>query len=320
MSGDSNARPRLTSAPPMKTNGNEKPIRVLVTGRQGQVVTSLLERGLLHEDIEIVSIGRPVLDLSATESIAAAIIAVRPDAIVSAAAYTAVDRAETERDLARRINGAAPGAIGLAAKTLGVPVVHLSTDYVFDGSKQSPYLESDPVAPLGVYGRSKLEGEHALVAATDNHAILRTAWVYSPFGGNFLKTMLRVAATRDTLNVVDDQIGNPTSALDIADAVIAIVRNLVSDPDPEMRGIFHMAGRGQASWADFADHILATSAALGGPSAVVARIPTSDYPTPAKRPANSQLDCSKLEKVHAVRLPEWRSSTVQILQRSLYHA
>jgi dTDP-4-dehydrorhamnose reductase len=231
--------------------------------------------------------------------------------------YTAVDLAETESELVWQINGTAPGAIGAAAHMLGVPVVHLSTDYVFDGSKQSPYLETDPVAPLGVYGSSKLAGEYALAAATDNHAILRTAWVYSPFGKNFLKAMLRVAATCDTLSVVDDQIGNPTCALDIADGVIAIVRNLVNDPDPKMRGIFHMAGRGRASWADFAEHIFATSAALGGPSAMVARVSTSDYLTAAKRPSNSQLDCSKLEEVHFLSLPSWQNTTLQLLKRLL---
>jgi dTDP-4-dehydrorhamnose reductase len=289
--------------------------RMVVTGREGQVVLSLLERGATDERFEVIALGRPELDLSAPETIEAALREARPDVIVSAAAYTAVDQAESDEEAATVINGMAAGKIAEAAAALGVPVIHISTDYVFDGSKAAPYVESDPVAPIGAYGRSKLAGENAVTAATPNHAILRTAWVYSPFGKNFLKTMLKLAETRDSLNVVDDQIGNPTSALDIADAVLTIAANLIDSDDPALRGTFHMTGAGEASWADFAIEIFARSAGMGGPSAEVGRIPSSAYPTPAKRPANSRLDCSLLEARHGTRLPDWKQSTSIIVER-----
>lgn len=293
------------------------PIRMVVTGREGQVVTSLRERGLLHSDLEIIAVGRPMLDLADPTAVSRVLCALKPDVIVSAAAYTAVDLAETETETARLINGLAPGAIGEAAALLNVPVVHLSTDYVFDGEKPSPYLETDPVNPLGAYGRSKREGEVRLGAATGNHVILRTAWIYSPFGRNFVKTMLHAAGSRDSLSVVDDQIGNPTSALDIADAVIAVSRNLLAGDDRSKRGIFHLTGTGDASWADLALHIFDISRSLGGPSAEVTRISTRDYPTPARRPANSRLDCQWLADVHGIRLPDWRSAVAGVVSRCL---
>lgn len=289
--------------------------RMVVTGREGQVVLSLLERGAQDERFEVIALGRPELDLSAPETIEATLRKAQPDVIVSAAAYTAVDQAESDEEAATVINGAAADRIAQAAAALGVPVIHLSTDYVFDGSKTAAYVETDPVAPIGAYGRSKLAGEQAVAAATPNHAILRTAWVYSPFGKNFLKTMLKLAETRDSLNVVDDQIGNPTSALDIADVVLTVAANLLESNDPALRGIFHMTGSGEASWADFAIEIFARSADAGGPTAEVGRIPSSAYPTPAKRPANSRLDCSLLEARHGTRLPDWKQSTSIIVER-----
>ncbi len=289
--------------------------RMIVTGREGQVVLSLLERGAEDGRFEVIALGRPQLDLSAPETIEAALHQARPDVIVSAAAYTAVDQAESDEDAATVINGVAAGKIAEAAAQLGVPVIHLSTDYVFDGSKDAAYVESDPVGPIGAYGRSKLAGEQAVATATSNHAILRTAWVYSPFGKNFLKTMLKLAETRDSLNVVDDQVGNPTSALDIADAVLAVAANLLESDDPALRGTFHMTGTGEASWADFAIEIFARSADMGGPTVEVGRIPSSAYPTPAKRPANSRLDCSLLEARHGTRFPDWKQSTSIIVER-----
>ncbi len=294
-------------------NGLRK--RMVVTGREGQVVTSLIERAALDSRFEVVAVGRPDFDLSNPGTIDAEIRATKPDVIVSAAAYTAVDQAETDEEAATVVNGTAAGAIAKTAASLGIPVVHISTDYVFDGSKMSPYVESDPVAPIGAYGRSKFAGELAVTEATANHAILRTAWVYSPFGNNFLKTMLRLAETRDSLKVVDDQIGNPTSALDIADAILVVAANLLNSGDPSLRGIFHMTGSGEGSWADFATEIFASSARCSGPSAAVGRIPSSAYPTPAKRPANSRLDCGLLEARHGVRLPDWKQSTVNTVER-----
>jgi dTDP-4-dehydrorhamnose reductase len=291
--------------------------RYLVTGQEGQVVRSLVERASRHQDIEVLPLGRPALDLARIDTIEAAILSAKPDVIVSAAAYTAVDQAETDEANAFAINAAAVGEIGRVAKALGIRVVHLSTDYVFDGEKSSAYVETDPVNPLGVYGRSKLEGERLLAASGVDYAILRTAWVYSPYGKNFLRTMLRVAETRDDLNVVADQIGNPTSALDIADAVFKVGDNLLASNDARLRGVFHMTGSGDASWAEFASEIFAASGKGGGSTANVHPITTAEYPTPAKRPQNSRLNCSKLAAEHGVSMPDWQSSTLEVVRRLL---
>jgi len=290
-------------------------MRIAVTGREGQVVRSLIERapGLGHE---IVPIGRPGLDLTAeADSIRKALADASPDAIVSAAAYTAVDRAESERDLAFAVNERGARAVAEAANDLDVPLIHLSTDYVFDGSKTTPYVETDATEPAGIYGASKLAGERAVLAAHANSVILRTAWVYSPFGENFAKTMLRLAGDREEVSVVADQQGNPTSALDIADGVLRVVANLAGSDSSDQRGIFHMTAAGEGTWADFAEVIFSASAAAGGPSARVRRISTDDYPTPAKRPANSRLDCSKLQSAHGIRLPNWRASASMVVGR-----
>lgn len=283
-------------------------MRIAVTGKAGQVVTSLIERGVAAGH-EILALGRPELDLVDPASIARALEAAAPDAIVSAAAYTAVDKAESESELVHAVNGAGAGAVAQAARALGVPLVHVSTDYVFDGALDRPYLEGDPTGPTSVYGASKLAGEQAVLAAHgDNSAVLRVAWVYSPSGSNFVKTMIHLAADRDEVSVVADQLGNPTSALDIADGIIRVATNLQSNSDAELRGVFHMTASGEASWADFAEAIFAASVARAGPSARVKRITTADYPTPATRPANSRLDCCRIAKAHGVALPDWRGS------------
>jgi dTDP-4-dehydrorhamnose reductase len=264
----------------------------------------------------VIALGRPQLDLAGDpEAIGAALEAARPEAIVSAAAYTAVDRAELEPEVAVAVNVAGAAAVARAANTLGVPLVHLSTDYVFDGKKAEPYVESDPTHPTGVYGETKLAGELAVLSAYENVAILRTAWVYSPFGANFVKTMLSLAAEREEVRVVADQRGNPTSALDLADAIMAVSANLIGSNSASLRGIFHTAASGEASWAEFAETIFAASCAAGGPCARVCHIATSDFPTPARRPANSRLNCSKLAELHAIRLPDWRTSTAKVVER-----
>jgi dTDP-4-dehydrorhamnose reductase len=196
-------------------------------------------------------------------------------------------------------------------------LIHLSTDYVFDGSNDKPYAEEDETGPTNIYGASKLAGEKAVMTEHDDVAVLRTAWVYSPFGSNFVKTMLRVASERDEVRVVADQHGNPTSALDIADGILAVASNLIASADPSQRGIFHMSASGEASWAEVAEQVFAASAEAGGPNAKVTPIATSEYVTPARRPANSRLDCSKLAQVHGIRLPEWRPSTRQVVARLL---
>jgi dTDP-4-dehydrorhamnose reductase len=288
-------------------------MRVLVTGKTGQIVTALLERA---GDTNILPVGRPELDLAHAEGAGAMLAAMEPDVIVSAAAYTSVDKAETEPELAQTVNGEAPGHLATVAADLGIPIIHISTDYVFDGQKTRPYVENDATRPWGAYGRSKLAGERAVIARTANHVILRTAWVYSPFGSNFLKTMLRLATDHPEVRVVRDQLGSPTSALDIADAVLAIGRNLVNMPDEAaLRGTFHLTAGGEASWADFACAIMTVSGEMGGPNASVTAIDTVDYPTPARRPANSRLSSAKLAEVHGVELPVWQASLPEVVAR-----
>ena len=292
-------------------------MRIAVTGTTGQVVTSLLERGALLGH-KVIALGRPELDLVQPESVAKPIRDAAPDLVVSAAAYTAVDKAESEGDIAHAVNGAGASAVAAVARELGVPVVHLSTDYVFDGALYRPYRETDPTGPTGAYGASKLAGETAVLAEhPDNSAVLRVAWVYSPFGENFVRTMLRLASSRDELGVVADQVGNPTSALDIADGILAVGANLVASPDPEQRGVFHMTAQGEASWAQFAEAIFAASASEGGPAAKVRHITTSEYPTPAARPANSRLECATIARIHGVSLPDWRESLPGVVARLL---
>jgi dTDP-4-dehydrorhamnose reductase len=290
-------------------------MRVVVTGREGQVVQSLIERGTAS-GIEVVAIGQPELDLAGSaDLIVAAVKSARPDVIVSAAAYTLVDRAEAEPELAFAVNEHGSRAVARAARELSVPIIHLSTDYVFDGTSGRPYTETDPTGPNGVYGASKLAGENAVLAEHGDSAVLRSAWVYSPFGSNFVKTMLRLAGDREEVSVVADQRGNPTSALDIADGVLAVAANLRTGADAAHRGLFHMTGAGEASWAEFAEAIFACSAASGGPAARVKHITTADYSTPAKRPANSRLNSDKLAHTHGVRLPDWRQSLKDVVTR-----
>ncbi|MBD8555132.1 dTDP-4-dehydrorhamnose reductase [Rhizobium sp. CFBP 8762] len=292
-------------------------LRYLVTGLEGQVVRSLIEQCSRPEYnlIELIPVGRPVLDLEQLDTIKSTVDDIKPDLIISAAAYTAVDQAESNEETARRVNALGPRALAESATSRNIPIVHLSTDYVFDGTKSAPYVESDPVGPVSAYGRTKLEGERYLLETTHNVVILRTAWVYSPFGKNFAKTMLRVGETCDALNIVADQIGNPTSALDIADGVLKVACNLIESSAPHLRGVFHMSGQGDASWADFAAEIFRISAANGGPTAGVGHISTVDYPTPAKRPANSRLNSGALRTTHGVQLPPWQDSTQNMIKR-----
>lgn len=286
-------------------------MRLAVTGKNGQVVSAL--QALAGPGLEIVALGRPELDLARPDTVFKALREAKPDVVVSAAAYTAVDKAESEPDIAFAVNRDGAKAVARAANDIGVPVIHISTDYVFDGTKTTAYVENDPTGPASVYGRSKLEGEHAVSENTENYAILRTAWVYSEYGSNFVKTMLRLSESRDEVNVVADQFGCPTSANDIAIAIVSIARKLATDPAPHLRGVFHMSGTGETNWAGFAKQIFAFSAKNGGKSIVVNDITTAQYPTPARRPANSRLDCCKLEEVYGIRLPEWQISTRAVM-------
>lgn len=227
---------------------------------------------------------------------------------INAAAYTAVDRAESKADLAMRVNGEGAGYVAEAAAVMGAPLLHLSTDYVFDGSLQRPYREDDPTGPTCAYGRSKLAGEQRVARICPNSMILRTAWIYSPFGVNFLRTMLRLNQTRDEVGIVADQLGNLTSALDIAHALPVIARRIRDDSSRTLRGLFHMTGSGEATWGDFAEAIFDEAHARGRRLTHVKRIATADYPTPARRPANSRLENEKLRIAYGVALPRWQTS------------
>lgn len=289
-------------------------MRIAVIGKSGQLARSLAER-VQGRDFELVFLGRPELDLEGSETIADAVMTSSPDLVINAAAYTAVDQAEDEPERAALINAIAPGALAQAAHQAGAGFIHVSTDYVYDGSGDRPYVETDPVSPLGVYGRTKLEGEKRALDANPRSVVLRTAWVYSPFGKNFVRTMLDLAQTRDRLTVVADQIGSPTSALDLADAALTIAARWRRDPDCGAGEICHVAGSGETSWCGLAAHALAKSGECGGPSAEVAPIRTSDWPTKAVRPANSRLDCSKFERIFGWRAPDWRQSVDAVVAR-----
>lgn len=282
-------------------------MKILVTGRDGQLARSLMERG---KGRDIVALGRPDLDLEVEGSARVAILAARPDIVINAAAYTNVDQAENEPARAMRINGEAAGEVAAAAREIGACVIQISTDYVFDGMSSEPYDEDAPTGPIGVYGRSKLLGEERVRAANPDHAIVRTAWVYSPFGRNFVKTMMGLAETRDVLNVVADQHGNPTSALDLADGLLALV-----DSEKISGRTYHLAGTGRASWYDLAEHVFAECARLGLPSAHATPVGTADYPTRAVRPANSMLDCTRFQTETGLRMPDWTRSVAETIVR-----
>lgn len=294
---------------------NGSRLRLAVTGLRGQVVSALIERA--PKNVEIIALGRPQLELERREAVLTSLRHAGCDAIINAAAYTQVDRAESEPECAMKVNGEGAGNVAEAAATLNVPLLHLSTDYVFDGRLSRPYREADETNPTSVYGRSKLAGEEIIRQTHHNHVILRTAWVYSPFGANFLKTMLRLGAEREEVGVVMDQIGNPTNALDIADTLIQIAKSLKEDPSSDLRGVFHLTGEGDASWADMAEEIFQTAEAYGRKRVGVRRITTQEYPTAAKRPKNSRLDNAKLENVYHIKRPEWRVSLAACVERFL---
>jgi dTDP-4-dehydrorhamnose reductase len=290
-------------------------MKIVVTGREGQVVQSLLEKAAERPDLEVIALGRPELNLADPETIRKAIVNAKPDVVVSAAAYTAVDQAEDEPEIALAVNAAGAAAVAEAAKACGAPVIHLSTDYVFAGDSDRPYVETDPTGPRSVYGSSKLEGERLVARANPQHIILRTAWVYSPFGKNFVKTMLRLAETRDGLSVVSDQWGNPTSALDIAEAVIRVADHLAAKPDFAGYGVYHLVGTGDINWSGFARGIFAENTKHGGPTAEVTDIATADYPTKAARPANSRLSTEKFSTTFGWSMPHWQASLADVVAR-----
>ena len=276
---------------------------LLVFGRSGQVATELARLAP-----EARFLGRDRADLTDAAACAAAIRESGCDMVINAAAHTAVDRAESEPELAHAVNALAPAAMAAAAADLGLPFVHISTDYVFDGSGERPWVETDPTGPLGVYGASKLAGEQGIAGAGGQWAVLRTSWVFSAHGANFVKTMLRLGAERDELRVVADQHGGPTPAADIARACLTMARAMRNDA--ALGGIYHFAGAPDATWAGFAREIMRQA----GLACRVTDIATSDYPTPARRPANSRLDCAAILRDFGIMRPDWRAGLAQVLQ------
>lgn len=274
---------------------------ILVFGHSGQVATEL------RRQADVIALSRSDADLSDPASCAAAIKRVSPNVVINAAAYTAVDKAEEEEALATLINGDAPGAMAEITAVQGIPFLHVSTDYVFDGSGDAPWRPTDSTGPLGAYGRSKQVGEAAIAAAGGQSAILRTSWVFSAHGNNFMKTMLRLGAERDALSIVADQVGGPTPASAIAAALLRMAEQMQTDP--AKGGVHHFSGAPDVSWAAFATEIFDQA----GLSVAVSPIATADYPTPAKRPGNSRLDCSELKNQFGIDQPDWRKGVAEVL-------
>jgi dTDP-4-dehydrorhamnose reductase len=281
---------------------------LLVFGAGGQVGRELMALAATR-GVPAVGITRAEADISDPAAVGALVSAHRPSLIVNAAAYTAVDKAESEPENAAIGNVDGPGTLADAAAQAGVAILHISTDYVFDGTKTGAYDERDPIAPLGVYGQTKADGEARVRAATARHVILRTAWVYGTYGNNFLKTMLRLAAERDQLRVVGDQYGCPTSTRDIAEAILAVHATLSKGDD--VHGTYHFAGTGDTSWHGFADAVVQAQALQTGKRPPVAAIATSDYPTPAKRPANSRLDSTLFATTFGYRALPWQARVTE---------
>ena len=280
-------------------------MRILAFGHSGQVATEL--RALDGAGVQIIALDRAAADLTDPATCAAAIDAHAPDAVINAAAYTAVDKAESDRATADLINAQAPAAMARACAARDIPFVSISTDYVFSGAGTVPWHPHDPTAPQGVYGATKRDGEVAIEAAGGRYAVLRTSWVVSAHGNNFVKTMLRLGAEHDALTIVADQIGGPTGAAEIARACVTIVQTLISEP--EKSGIYHFSGAPDTSWADFARTIFDQV----GITCTVTDIPSTDYPTPAKRPLNSRMDCGTTHTAFGITRPDWRESLTQII-------
>jgi dTDP-4-dehydrorhamnose reductase len=291
-------------------------VKILVTGRFGQVSSALFHRCSKRADLELFMVGRPELELSEPKNVAKIIAGYEPDIVVSAAAWTAVDMAEDSPVMAMRANSDSAREVARGAAMAGAPVIHLSTDYVYDGTKSTAWTEDDPTNPLSVYGRTKLAGERNVIKTNPKHIILRTSWVYSPFGQNFVKTMLKLAEAKINLDIVDDQYGCPTSAFDIADGILSIVKkhSLKTACNTNIWGIYHLAGTGTATWCDFAREIFRQSQKLDLPSAQVRAVGSEAFTTKAVRPTNSRLNCEKMENIFGFRCPAWFLSLDDCLQ------
>ncbi|WP_347881731.1 dTDP-4-dehydrorhamnose reductase [Pseudomonas mosselii] len=288
-----------------------KPMKIVVCGRNGQVAQAL--QGSLADLGEVKLLGRDKLDQARPEQMRDLLRQLAPDLIINAAAHTAVDQAESEPELAFAINAEAPRVLAEEAARLGAPLIHYSTDYVFDGRKTTPYTEDDATNPLGVYGSSKLAGEQAIAAVDGQYLILRTSWVYSLYGRNFLLTMQRLLQERPQLKVVSDQIGAPTWAASIATSTRALIERW-HDGKAGQWGTYHLTAQGETSWFGFAQAIGEQLKARGLPCAELLPIPSSEYPTPARRPLNSRLDCSRLAREWQVTQPHWHEALIDCLK------
>jgi dTDP-4-dehydrorhamnose reductase len=288
--------------------------KLLCVGKSGQVAKALQDQYSAF-GLELTAIGRPEVDLTDPESVMRAIERVAPDLIVNAAAYTAVDQAETDQAAAFAVNAEGVETLATLCAASNRPLIHISTDYVFDGSGSQPFRESDPPAPINAYGASKLAGETRLRDAHAAHIILRTSWVYGSYGNNFVKTMLRLAKEKGGASVVDDQIGSPTGASEIADAILTIAKQINGDPNPDVFGIYHFSAAGEASWADVAAYIFELYEARTGCKIALNRIPSSDYPTPAARPRNSRLDTRKITDTFGIKPQPWRENVRETVNR-----
>jgi dTDP-4-dehydrorhamnose reductase len=290
-----------------------QPPRILLIGKIGQVGWEL--RRTLAPMARVTCVDFPEIDLTSGDSIRRWMHETRPNIVINAAAYTAVDKAESEPDKAMKINGVAPGILAEEANKLGALLVHYSTDYVFDGAKTEPYVETDAPNPLGAYGRTKLAGDEAVRAIGGAHLIFRLCWVYGVRGQNFMLTMMRLAREREKLRVVGDQVGCPTWSRMIAETTALALKQVVAAPDPApFTGTYHLASSGVTSWHGFADAIIKLMPADGKKCTQVEAISTAEYPTPTKRPAYSVLSCDKLERVFGLRLPHWEDSLKQVLE------
>jgi dTDP-4-dehydrorhamnose reductase len=290
-------------------------MRVLITGSQGQLAKSLVERAHNRDNIEIVAVGQPELQLELSSSVHRLVTLVRPQVVVNAAAWTSVDEAEEQPEHAFRINAEAAGELAVATARIGARIIQISTDYVFDGESDRPYDEQAATNPLGVYGRSKLAGEERVRAANPNHVVVRTAWLYSPFGRNFVKTMMTAAETRDVLKVVDDQCGSPSSAAELAEGLLHMIEDWQSEPERGVGEIFHLAGAGSVSWCGFAQAIMDECRERGLPVAEVEPISTDEWPTRAVRPRYSALNSRKFADVFSYAMPPWQESLCEVISR-----
>ncbi len=292
-------------------------MRILVAGWHGQVARALSERSVLRDDVAAVAVGRPALDLSNQPSIGRSLFGIEPDVIINTAAFTHVDRAEDDPERAHRENALGAANLASNAARRGIPIIHLSTAHVFDGQQSTPYSEDHIAKPINSYGQSKLEGEEAVATANPAHVIIRTGWIFSPFGQNFVTSLLQRARSEETMDFVSDQYGSPTYAIHLADALLEVASKIVHQPDPHLYGVYHFAGSGEASWYDVALGVLQSSKASGGPTAEVQPVSHANFPSRSQRPLYGCLDSTKIRRDFTIDVPHWQDGVAACVKRIL---